>query len=149
MNPPKPTVIRIREGNRGHRPMPEHEPKESLCRPEPPPNMSQAALSYWPRIVEDLFSLGVMTASRALAVADLCENQARLTQIRNEIASAKAKLTTKGPHGAQLNPLLKAEVEFRKLLWVQLREFGMTPSAATRVEPNDTRGFSAMDEALA
>lgn len=75
---PKPAALRILQGNRGHRPIPDDEPVAVPGAPDQPAGLSKAAAEEWHRLVDELEGeqrLGkadrgtILVASRAYATA--------------------------------------------------------------------------------
>ena len=70
---PKPSALKLMEGNPGKRPIPQNEPKPELTMPEAPSRLTGSALAEWFRIVPEIFRLGMMTRLDVAALACWCE----------------------------------------------------------------------------
>lgn len=134
--PPKPTAIRVLEGNPGKRPLNDAEPKPKVGLPSCPAHLSPLARREWRRMGRVLADLGVMTeidgavlASYCQAWADWCEAQQHLRSgVRfGESINAAGTLTIVESPWAKI--AREAEARFMRAA----SEFGMTPSARSRV----------------
>ena len=63
-NPAKPTELKLLEGNRGHRPIPDDnpEPKSMEAFPDPPEWLDDIAREEWTERGRELFDMGVLTS---------------------------------------------------------------------------------------
>ena len=161
---PKPTAIRKMEGNPGHRPFNEREPRFPVGVPEPPAGMSAAARKIWNGLAPAMAQAGVLRSVDGLAFAQLCEDQALLDTLRKgfnalarEIAK-KARQEHKRLPGGPMVALSRSTEGRRTLstirelsaqLVIQRREFGLTPSSSTRVESTPgSMAFDPIEDAL-
>jgi phage terminase small subunit len=147
--PPKPTRIRMLEGNRGRRPLPGNEPQYPPGVPERPSGMSAGARKIWDMLVGEMAASGVLRPVDALALMQLCEDQAMLDTLRKGMdqmareLSKKAKENKRDLPGGPLIQLSRT-IEGRRTLStirelsaqiiVQRREFGLTPASNGRVQ---------------
>ena len=58
---PKPTALRLYEGNRGHRPLNDREPVALMGEPEMPKHLDRDARREWRRLVPLLMTMRVLT----------------------------------------------------------------------------------------
>lgn len=116
MNPPKPTALKVLQGtDRKDRANP-GEPKPAPGAVKPP-GLSRAASAEWERLAPMLERLGLLRETDALAFEDLCETTVRWRQLRHKRDFRAAVASD------------RAREHMLKLLM----QFGLTPSAATRV----------------
>lgn len=108
---PKPAALRIIEGNREHRPIKET-PKIQSIYPEPPRWMRGIARAEWKRVVPHLAKVGLLTAIDVAMLEAYCVSYARWRELKGERGEAQAMRDLKA----------------------MATEFGMSPSARTRVE---------------
>lgn len=157
--PPKPTAVRIREGNRGHATFNPNEPSYTAGIPERP-ILSAGARKLWDSLVGELASSGVLRLVDAGALAQLCEDSAMLetlrkglaTQVR-EIEKAAKEKKKPLPGGALIalartnegRRVLAAMREIAGQIIVQRREFGLTPASSTRINAAGGPGGLAGD----
>jgi P27 family predicted phage terminase small subunit len=117
--------------------------------------MSAGAKKVWSSLVREMANSGVLRPVDAYALAQLCEDQALLDELRRGVAARAAEITRKAkaanrpiPGGAMV--ALSGTVEGRRMiatmrelaaqLIAQRREFGLTPASNSRVEVGDTDG---------
>lgn len=131
---PTPTKLKILKGNPGRRPLNPHEPAPRARRSLAPPAwLEGAAAAEWRRLAPVLFRLGLLTEIDDAALAQYCELWARWRQA--ETALRKHGMVIAGNKGT---PVLSPYVAIANRALSQMRalliEFGMTPSARTRVK---------------
>lgn len=116
MNPPKPTVLKVLQGTVQPCRSNPAEPK-----PEPgarkPAHLSTKAAILWDEYAPMLARLGLLRETDALALEDLCETTVRWRMLR---------------HKRDFRAAVASDRAREHMLKV-LGQFGMTPSAATRV----------------
>ena len=129
MNKPKPSEIRELEGNRGHRPIPEVVKPKPIF-PRPSRWLLKTAKKEWRRLVPELHCLGLLTVIDIAALEGYCQCYARWKD-----AEAKVKIEVlETEKGFQYpNPYISIAMKYSKELRAYLTEFGMTPSARTKV----------------
>jgi phage terminase small subunit len=112
-NRPKPKELRLLEGNRGHRPIPETpQPRSKHSFPYAPRHLSEIAKKEWRTRGKELFRLGLLTILDIPAFEAYCEWYAEFHEAQS--------LTAKKEAGHQMRMFLT--------------EFGMTPSSRTKVD---------------
>jgi phage terminase small subunit len=157
---PKPTRIRILEGNRARRPLPANEPQYAPAVPRRPSGMSAGARKIWNTLVREMAESGVLRTVDALALMQLCEDQAMLDTLRKGLDEMTREISAKAkekkmdlPGGALIQ--LSRTIEGRRTLAtirelsgqiiVQRREFGLTPASNGRVQTAGGPGSGFMD----
>lgn len=129
---PKPSALRLLEGNRSHRPLNEHEPKARVRLPSPPKELSDPAKREWRRTGRLLREMGVITEIDAAAFAAYCASYARWLECQEMLA--KSSVLVKGNMGLIVNPLLRVARDAQDQFTRALVEFGMSPSSRTRIQ---------------
>jgi P27 family predicted phage terminase small subunit len=130
---PTPTALRVVRGNPGKRPMPA-DPQVAAKLPSAPRHLTKEARAEWRRAGRALESAGLIaTIDRALFEA-YCTAYGRMVEAEKKIA--EFGLTDTTPNGmivksAWLQIADRAIAQLAKLA----PEFGMSPSARTRVAP--------------
>lgn len=145
---PKPTHLKVLQGNPGRRPLPADEPKLESCFPDPPGHLSEAARKHWNEVGGMLHETGILTALDADALAAYCELHVRWVEANEQIR--KYGLVIKGPSGAPVqSPYFKISAITFDAMKAMLVEFGMTPSSRARVKstkPKEVENpFAAID----
>jgi phage terminase small subunit len=158
--PPKPTSIRVFEGVPGHRPLAVNEPQYLPGVPDRPKGMSPGARKIWDALVDEMASSGVLRTVDALALVQLCEDQAMLDTLRQGMAEMTREIAKKAkekkldlPGGPLIQ--LSRTIEGRRTLAtireisaqiiVQRREFGLTPASNSRVQAGASGAIGFVD----
>lgn len=130
---PKPDVIRVLEGNPGKRPIRDNvglPPSENL---KPPSFLPADAKNEWKRVVHKLAGVGLLTDLDLSALAAYCQSYATWLEAIKRIK--ELGMIVKSPNGYPMpNPYIKIQRDAQSEMLSWLREFGMTPSARTRVD---------------
>lgn len=152
----KPTNLKLLTGTaRAHRLNP-HEPKPDVTRPNPPEHLTEAALDEWDRIAGELVALGILTDLDRGALGAYCQAYGRWSAAETALARMAARdsvtdgLIVKTKSGNLIqNPLVGAANKAMADMVRYAAEFGLTPSARTRVvgmSAEESNPFSALDE---
>ncbi len=129
---PIPTDLKKLKGNPGRRPLNPNEPQPKAGSAAQPSALSQAAREYWPELHEIVSSNGVYTEMDTVALVLLCDTFAEYRKLRDQVEREGATYTL--PNGmAKANPAMAMLSDSQKRLKSLLVEFGMTPSARSRV----------------
>ena len=145
---PKPTTLKLIEGNPGKRPLPENEPTPYPKAPKCPDDIDSGAQDVWKRLGPKLERLGLLTETDGDLFSMLCQIRSRLVWIHNEINSG-CKLVV--PDSDEIEDdvkkrsfLLKEERLYSALLRQYATEFGLSPRGrvgltvgGTEVEDDD------------
>lgn len=136
--PPKPTRLRVLEGNPSKRPLPKNEPKPEPTAPKCPHWLHKYAKQEWKRIAPQLERLGLLTQIDMVALAGYCESWAQYREaieyihkhgpvypIRDD--EGRIKYLQQVPQVAIANNSLKHIRAF-------CAEFGLTPSSRARIQ---------------
>lgn len=146
-NKPKPTALRILQGNPGKRPLPKGEPKPKVLLPPCPKHLDAEARREWRRMGHKLLSLGLMTEIDRSSLAAYCIAWSRWVTAEEMIA--KSGLIIKAPTGFLLqNPMLAIANRAMEQLMKLAVEFGMTPSARSRVKAAEPEAADEFSEFL-
>jgi len=129
---PKPTSLVILEGNRGRRPLNDREPKPLAVRPKCPTYLDEAGQKEWKRLIPILLRMRILTEADGIALANLCQAYSTMTKAQEQLNKAGILYKTKSGY-IQQSPLLgivNSQIEIINRL---CREFGLTPSARSRI----------------
>ena len=133
---PKPTVLRLVEGNPGKRKINKAEPKPKREIPSCPAHLSDAGKVAWGRLSVLLDRMGVLTEADSAALERLCDCYSDILICRESLIADGWTYKTMDAQGNTLikgNPaatqLRAADAQFKSYLI----EFGLTPSARTKV----------------
>nr|WP_309501750.1 phage terminase small subunit P27 family [uncultured Roseovarius sp.] len=155
----KPTKLKLLTGTaRTHRLNP-HEPQPDVARPDAPEHLTDAAREEWDRIVVDLVALGILTQLDRGALAAYCQAYGRWSAAEAALARMADRdavtdgLIVKTKSGNLIqNPLVGAANKAMADMVRYAAEFGLTPSARTRVAGMSDAGpnpFAELDEFFA
>lgn len=130
--PPKPTEIKILEGNPGKRPLNMNEPKPNPLVPECPEWLSDVAKKEWKRVVPELERLGLLTCVDGAALEGYCQSYARWVEA--EQFMIKHGTIFKTPNGyIQQVPQVAIAQKYLNVVKAFCAEFGLTPSSRSRL----------------
>ena len=144
---PKPTHLKLLEGNPGHRPLNRNEPKPRPTVPYCPSHLSKEAKKEWRRIVPELAAVGPITRIDRAALAMYCEAWGRWLEA--EEALRKYGVMVKSPSGFPMqSPYLAVANKAMEQMRGLLTEFGMSPASRTRISVQEPSDFDPEAEAL-
>jgi len=130
---PNPTALKILHGNPGRRPLNRAEPAPPPVRDlTVPPELQGVAADEWRRLAPELHRLGLLTTIDDRALVAYCQTWARWLEAEDQIRAHGMVLT--GKHGPIVSPFVGIAARTMQALKAWLVEFGMTPSARTRVK---------------
>lgn len=131
---PKPTPTNILELHGSWRAkVRKNEPKPTTSAPSCPGHLTKEAKSEWKRITPQLKKLGLLAKIDRAALAGYCQSWARWVKAEKEIA--KMGEVVKSPSGYPIqNPWLAISNRALKQTESFIKEFGLSPSARTRVD---------------
>lgn len=129
---PKPTAIKKLEGNPGKRKLNRKEPVPAKGMPECPDWLLPETKAEWERLCEKLSDMGVLTEIDMAAFAAYCQSFARWKEAQEHIdAEGSTFVTDKGYQ--QQTPWVGIANTNQKLMLQAAAEFGLTPSARSRI----------------
>jgi P27 family predicted phage terminase small subunit len=146
---PKPTALKVLEGNPGKRPINESEPKPEKRAPKCPIWLEHEAKKEWRRMSKTLEAIGVLTQVDATAFAGYCQAYARWREAEEFLS--KHGTIFKTPSGyIQQVPQVSIAQTYLKIMKDFCSEFGLTPAARSRISLSTTTGTSndPMEEML-
>jgi phage terminase small subunit len=153
---PKPTELRILEGNPSRRPLPANEPQYAAGLPLKPKRMSPGATRIWDDLIGDMASAYILRSVDQRAFWHLCEDEALIEEayagIWKMVRAVKKKAKEEGrelPAGAVMSMLsmtsgrmaMSAIRDLSVRAVIQRREFGLTPSSRSRVAALEDANF--------
>lgn len=130
---PKPTQLRILQGNPGKHPINIREPKPAPSVPECPPELSADAKAEWARLSEYLFRLGMITEADRAAFAGYCQAYGRWLEAERILAEEGEILITDKGNSVQ-NPWLWVANRALEQMYKFLIEFGLSPASRCRLK---------------
>ena len=130
---PKPTQLKILQGNPGRRPLNQKEPQPSLDKPEKPERLGHYGDEVWDELLEELFHMRVMTKADRRALELGC----RAYQEYRDALNQKGRKRS-------WQAISDGWKRFRSILV----EFGLTPSSRSKVEMLPDRTPDPLEEFL-
>jgi len=145
---PKPTGIRLVEGNRGHRTINENEPKYEHTLPPPPPILDDVGETEWNRAGAILLGFKVLTEADYAVFAGYCfsyQEWIRLCKIIRE--KDVAAIIQKTPNGLMVESAIStAASKYYKQMIRGAVELGLTPSSRTKIVADNTGALSPFEQ---
>lgn len=150
--PPKPTKLRVLQGNPSHRPLNRDEPKPASGLPRCPDWLPETAKAEWRRVARLLRALGVLTRVDADALTVYCQTYARWRAAEEFLAKHGEVYPLRDENGRvrymQQFPQVSIARHLAQLVRAYQQEFGMTPSSRSRVRVEEGKGPSALEQFL-
>ncbi len=146
---PKPTALKILEGNPGKRTLNDREPLPPEGIPECPEFLDEEARAEWYRLAALLGRMKLLTVADRSALAAYCTVYSRwvaaerqVRQYGTVILSPNKKFPMKSPHLTIADQALETMRKF-------MVEFGLTPSSRSRIRlPEDSQAADEFDTFL-
>lgn len=146
----QPTALKVLRGNPGRRPLPPHEPQPPAGDPKAPGWLRSRARGFWRRLLPTVQVMRVMTVADDQALALLCDALAEYVDCRRVVRERGAVCQVETKRGLVERP--RPEVAMAQDAWRRaqrmLMEFGLTPSARTRVHAAPAQESDALTEYL-
>ena len=151
---PSPTHLKLVKGNPGKGPINGSEPIPEATLPSPPAELCEDARIEWERVSAELHRIGVLTTIDRAALAAYCQAYGRWIMAERAIRKMAERdpltggLMIKTTNGnAVQNPLVGTANKAMADVVRYAAEFGMTPSARTRIhaetwDGEEPQGFS-------
>jgi|SRR5690554_2115432 P27 family predicted phage terminase small subunit len=130
---PKPTALKVLEGNPGKRPLNKNEPQPEKKAPRCPSWLEPEAKKEWRRMAKTLENIGVLTQVDKAAFAGYCQAYARWKEAEEFLS--KHGTIFKTPSGyIQQVPQVAIARNYLQIMKDFCSEFGLTPAARTRIK---------------
>ena len=130
---PKPTRLKLVDGNRGKRPLNKRGPKPEIKVPTCPAHLRPSARAEWKRLIGELFVLGVVTALDRAALAAYRQAYGRWAEAERKLKDTPVLI--KLPSGyIQPSPWLAIANRQLELMAKDMAELGLSLVSRTRVE---------------
>ncbi|MGN8806331.1 MULTISPECIES: phage terminase small subunit P27 family [unclassified Blautia] len=142
---PKPTAVKMLEGNPGKRKLNTKEPTPGKGMPDCPKWLLPEAKEEWNRLCEKLNQMGVLTEIDRSAFAAYCQSYARWKEAQDHINSEGATYETENGM-KRPNPYVAISNTEQRLMMSAASEFGLTPSARSRIMAASSANKNDVDE---
>ncbi len=142
---PKPTAVKVLEGNPGKRPLNMLEPTPEKIAPECPSWLNDEAKAEWDRLVDKMVELGILTEMDMAAFAGYCQSYARWKEAEEFIEKHGTIVKTPSGYWQQIPQVSIAQTNLKVMLKF-CSEFGLTPSSRSRMIAGNISQDAAVDE---
>lgn len=129
---PKPTAVKVLEGNPGKRPLNMYEPVPEKKAPECPSWLNDEAKEEWDRLADKMVNLGTLTEMDMAAFAGYCQSYARWKEAEEFIEKHGPIVKTPSGYWQQVPQVSIAQTNLKVMLKF-CSEFGLTPSFRSRM----------------
>jgi P27 family predicted phage terminase small subunit len=129
---PKPTALKLLEGNPGKKRLNAREPRPTVEIPTCPAGLKPEARKEWRRLSKLLQAQGLIARLDRAALAVYCQAWARWLEAEQKVQEGGE--IVKSPNGYPIqNPWLSIANAAAKEVRAFLQEFGLSPAARTRL----------------
>lgn len=129
---PKPTRLKLIEGNVGKRPINGREPQLPSARPTCPSHLSPSAKTEWKRLATLLHKVGLLTQIDRTVLATYCQAYGRWVEAERKLATSPPLLKTPAGY-VQVSPWITISNKQVELMTRLMAELGLSPSARSRL----------------
>ncbi len=133
---PKPTALKMLEGNPGKRPLNAHEPTPPNGTIRCPTWLEAEAKKEWRRLAPSLEAMGVLTTADITAFAGYCQAYARWKEAEEFISQHGSIFQTPSGYVQQV-PQVSIAQQNLKIMQSFCSEFGLTPATRSRIIANN------------
>jgi P27 family predicted phage terminase small subunit len=144
---PKPTALKLLEGNPSHRPLNLNEPRPLVGEPTIPAHLNKDARKEWRRLVPILLQMGVLTVADGGQLGNLCVVYSTMSRAQAQLDKSGLLMKTTAGY-VQTNPLLKVVATQMAPIGSISREFGLSPASRTRIHAQADNSFDAIWELM-
>ena len=147
--PPKPTHLKLLQGNPGNRPLPVKEPQPARASPDPPPDLVGEALAEWNRVVPELARLGLVSVLDRAALVVYCQAWEAYNIARQAFAEYGPLVPGRREGELIKNPAAQVMRDQADLMSRFGSKFGLTPSDRARLSvPEESDGADDIESLL-
>jgi len=128
---PKPSALRLLQGNPGRRPYNNREPKFSPGAPDCPPHLDALGRQEWFRVTAELDAQNLLTKVDRGAISIYCSNWSRYVKCERILDKSSMREVVKGR--VQNHGLLRVSNACQDRMMKVIVEYGFTASSRTRI----------------
>lgn len=144
---PKPSHLKLLQGNPGRRPLNASEPKPPAELPSVPDHLSDSAKLEWEGMGQALLKVGLLTSIDRSAFAAYCTVYARWVEA--EVALKQTGPVVRSPSGyPMLNPYYTVANQCLSQMRAYLIEFGMSPASRSRTSVKSGEQEDSLEDFL-
>jgi P27 family predicted phage terminase small subunit len=130
---PKPTVLKLLEGNPGKRALNEREPTPPADIPDCPEYLDEEARGEWFRTAAVLRDMGLLTLADRTALAAYCVAYSRWLKAERQVQKYGAVTLSPNKKFPMKSPYLSVADQALETMRKFMVEFGLTPSSRSRI----------------
>lgn len=149
--PPKPTALKLVTGNPGKRALNKREPKAAGAYGAPPEHLDAIGKAAWRTLAKTLKDMGLESSSDRKALELLCsvyEEWREAREVVKDEGMTYERHTAEGGLVIAVRPEVRIAADAFRRLQRMMLEFGLTPSARSRVTTGDAPQEDPMDAYL-
>lgn len=147
---PKPTKLKIVQGNPGKRALNQDEPQPERAIPKAPAHIPARAKKVWKAVATELDAMGVLTVADVLALELLVCSYDEYRRMRDVAETEGATYLTGGESGLmhRARPEIAIGADAFRRCKSMLVEFGLTPSSRSRIKVQGEGEVDPFEELL-
>src|SRR5262245_10470136 len=146
---PKPTIIRILEGNPGKRALNDHEPVPPPGMPDCPEYLDDEAKAEWFRTAKVLHDMQLLSMADRTALAAYCVAYSRWIHAEQQVKKYGSIVKSPEKGFPMKSPYLCIADQAIETMRKFMVEFGLTPSSRSRIRvPGDIEAQDEFDAFL-
>src|SRR5947208_16259410 len=130
---PKPTSLRVLEGNPGKRALNDREPIAPAGVPDCPDHLDDEAKAEWFRTCATLREMGLLSKADRAALAAYCVAYSRWVTAERQVRQYGTIVKSPNKGFPMKSPYLVIADQAMEMMRKYLVEFGMTPSSRSRI----------------
>ena len=142
---PKPTELKVLEGNPGKRKLNAKEPKPEKKAPACPAWLMPEAKKEWRRLAKSLEAMGLLTENDRSAFAAYCQAYARWKEAEERITDRGLVIRTPSGYPQQV-PYISIAQQYLRLMGQYAERFGLDPSSRSRIIAGKDTSATTGDE---
>ena len=146
---PKPTTLKILNGNPGRRPLNAREPLAPAEVPDCPDFLDEEAKAEWFRMAKILLDMGLLTRADRAALAAYCTAYSRWVTAERQVQRLGTIVKSPEKNFPMKSPYLTVADQALETMRKFMVEFGLTPSSRSRIRvPENSRAGDEFDAFL-
>ena len=130
---PKPTVLKVLDGNPGKRALSQREPVAPQGVPDPPAWLDDEAKAEWERVLPDLEQMGLLSPADRPALAAYCTAWSRWVEAEQMVKKFGPIVKSPEKGFPMKSPYLTIADQALETMRKLMVEFGLTPSSRSRI----------------
>ncbi len=130
---PKPTQLKVLDGNPGRRPLNDREPQPPKEVPDPPEFLNDEGRAEWFRTTAALKEMGLLSKADRAALSAYCTAYSRWVAAEEQVSKFGTIIKSPDKGFPMKSPYLTIADQAMETMRKFLVEFGLTPSSRSRI----------------